>query len=71
MTMWTCSVASSALKDARVSLGKLADETWHVEADSREEALEKVKADIIERRPMTMLPADLLDDWLVADEDQG
>ncbi len=68
MAVWTCGIAPRALVDARASLGKIADETWRVEADSREEALEKVKADITERRPMTTLPADLLDDWLVADE---
>ncbi len=68
MSQWTCRISANALEDARVSLGELADETWQVEAESREEALEKAKADITDRRPMTMLPADLLDDWLVAEQ---
>ncbi len=67
MTTWTCTIAPTALKDARASLGKIADQVWQVEAETRDEALEKVKAEITERRRMTTLPADLLDDWLVAE----
>lgn len=58
------------MSDARASLGQLADEVYRVEASSEEEALGKAKAEISERRTITsMLPADLLDDWLIAEPD--
>ncbi|MFV8834134.1 hypothetical protein [Aquisalimonas sp.] len=72
MPQWKCSVAPSAMRDARASLGHLAEDVYRVEADTEQEALEKAKAQIIERRPMmATLPADLLDDWLVAERDEG
>lgn len=72
MSQWKCSVAPASMRDARASLGQLAEEVYRVDADSEQEALEKAKAEIEERgAPVTMLPADLLDDWLVAEPDEG
>ncbi|WP_290650367.1 hypothetical protein [Aquisalimonas sp.] len=65
MTKWKCSVKPSALKDARASLGPLADKTYWVEAGSAEDALIKVTEEIDAQHPMTTLPSDLLEDWLV------
>lgn len=64
MSTWTCSIRPTAMEDARAALGPLAEETWEVQADSAAEALTRVSAQIEERRPMTTLPPDLLDDWL-------
>ncbi len=72
MSQWKCSVAPSSMRDARASLGHLAEQVYRVNADSEQEALEKTKAELEERgAPMTMLPADLLDDWLIAEPDEG
>ena len=72
MSKWKCSVAPSSMNDARASLGALAREVFRVEASSEEEALEKAKAEIMERSPLTStLPVDLLDDWLIAEPDNG
>ena len=72
MSHWKCSIAPSCIGDARASLGGLAEEVFQVEASSKEEALEKAKAAIMGRSPLTStLPVDLLDDWLVAEPDDG
>ncbi|MCP1676002.1 hypothetical protein J2T57_003157 [Natronocella acetinitrilica] len=71
MTHWRCSIRASALEDARASLGPLANEQFDVEAESQSDALHQVKKQITGRHPMTLLPADLLDDWLVAERMQG
>ncbi|QIT55763.1 hypothetical protein HC341_11405 [Aquisalimonas sp. 2447] len=72
MSQWKCSVAASAMGDARASLGALAEEVVRVEATSDQEALEKAKAEIMERSPLTStLPVDLLDDWLIAEPNGG
>jgi len=73
MAKWKCSVSRSALEDARASLGPLADETFEVEADSADEALLGAKQQIGDRRPLTGLPSDLLDEWLVVErsDDKG
>ncbi|MCC5811862.1 MAG: hypothetical protein JJU06_15975 [Ectothiorhodospiraceae bacterium] len=66
MTEWICTVSADSRKDAYASLGPLAEKTYRVEAPSAEEALKQVKAEIMDQRPMTTLPADLLDEWLQA-----
>ena len=54
------------------SLEYLAEQVYRGEADSEQEALEKAKAGLTERRRMmSTLPADLLDDWLIAEPDEG
>ncbi len=63
MTEWICNVTPAARRDAYASLGPLAEKTYRVEAGSAADAKEQVKAQIMEQRPMTTLPADLLDDW--------
>lgn len=67
MTHWHCRIRTSAREDARASLGSLADEQFDVDAASEAEAVERTKEEIERRHPMTLLPADLLDDWLVAE----
>lgn len=67
MPRWKCRIRPEKMEDARAALGPLADRTVTVEADDADSAVVVALKEFAEARPMTGLPADEVEEWLVAE----